>query len=106
MASRSPLRRRSPPPSLRCLRPVDLSLLRIMLRSELIPAAERLGIRSTAYSLDGGLPVEQYVLALEEGGWAVYYSERGLRQDVALFDTEDEACDELLLRLTEDPTTR
>ena len=37
-------------------------------RNDLVKAAEREGIRSSAYSLDGGLPAEQYVLALEEGG--------------------------------------
>jgi hypothetical protein len=77
-----------------------------MLRNDLLAAAEKLGIRSSAFSLDGGVPAERYVLALEDGGWAVYYSERGGRVDVAHFDTEDEACDELLLRLTRDPTTR
>ena len=75
-------------------------------RTDLIEAAEREGIRSSAYSLDGGLPAEQYVLALEEEGWSVYYSERGQRTDEVHFDTEHEACDYLLVRLVSDPTTR
>jgi hypothetical protein len=75
-------------------------------RSELVAAAQREGIRSAAFSLDGGLPPERYVLSLEEGGWSVYYSERGLRREESHFDTEDEACSYLLLRLIEDPTTR
>lgn len=77
-----------------------------MNRSELAKAIHREGILETAYSLEGGLPAERYVLALEDGGWSVYYSERGMRRDEVHFDTEHEACDELLLRLVEDPTTR
>jgi hypothetical protein len=77
-----------------------------MNRCDLQRCAEAEGIRETAYSLEGGLPPEMYVLALEGGGWSVYYSERGLRVDERHFDTEDEACSDLLLRLVEDPTTR
>ena len=69
-------------------------------------AADAEGIRSERYALGGGLPVERYVLSIETGGWSVYYSERGRRNDEARFDTEDEACDELLIRLVRDPTTR
>jgi hypothetical protein len=65
-----------------------------------------MGIDPQSYSLDGGLPAETYVLAQEAGGWVVYYSERGSRMEPTFFDAEDEACDYLLLRLTEDPTTR
>ena len=77
-----------------------------MNRRELRAAAEREGTRDNAYSLDGGLPVEQFVLSIVEGGWSVYYSERGKRNDETFFDTEDEACSELLLKLVSDPTTR
>jgi hypothetical protein len=77
-----------------------------MNRSELVEATQREGIVERAYSLEGGLPAETYVLALEEGGWCVYYSERGMRRDEVHFDTEHEACDELLMRLVNDPTTR
>ena len=75
-------------------------------RSELVEAANRERIRPSAYSLNGGLPAEQYVLALGEGGWSVYYSERGERTGQAHFETEHEACDHLLLTLVSDPTTR
>jgi hypothetical protein len=77
-----------------------------VLRSRFSAAAAELGIRESSFCLDGGMPPETYVLAIEDGGWIVYYSERGKRRNVASFDTEDEACDELLLRLTNDPTTR
>jgi len=77
-----------------------------MNRAELRAAAQREGIRESSYSLDGGLPPEQYVLAIAEGGWIVYYSERGQRSGETFFDTEDEACSYLLLKLVGDPTTR
>lgn len=77
-----------------------------MNRKELSEAAAREGIRPSTFSVEGGLPPDKYVLSLEPGGWSVYYSERGKRIGEARFDTEDEACSELLLRLTRDPTTR
>jgi len=75
-------------------------------RTDLRHAADREGIRTASYSLEGGLPPEKYVLALEEGGWSVYYSERGRRAGLNFFDTEDEACDYLFNLLIKDPTTR
>jgi hypothetical protein len=75
-------------------------------RSDLLAAADREGIRRGCYSLDGGLPAERYVLSIEQGGWSVYYSERGDRVSELRFDTEDEACSELFDRLVSDPTTR
>lgn len=77
-----------------------------MNRADLVGRARAEGIRDSAYSLDGGMPPETYVLAIEEGGWSVYYSERGSRVGERRFETEDEACSDLLLRLVEDPTTR
>jgi hypothetical protein len=35
-----------------------------------------------------------------------HYSERGQSVDQAVFDTEDEACSYLLLKLVADPTAR
>jgi hypothetical protein len=75
-------------------------------RAELQAAFVREGVRPTAYSLDGSEPERRYVLALRHGGWAVYFCERGREIDVEEFDTEDEACSELLLRVLGDPTTR
>jgi hypothetical protein len=40
---------------------------------------------------------ERYVLAIVEGGWSIYNSERSQSVDEAFFDTEDEACSYLLL---------
>jgi hypothetical protein len=63
-------------------------------------------VRSDAYSFDGGLPSERYVIAIVEGGWAVYYSERGERTGLRIFETEDDACSHLFDLLLRDPTTR
>lgn len=77
-----------------------------MNRDELRAALDREGVRPSAYSLDGREPENRYVLAIRDGGWAVYFCERGREIDVEEFETEDEACSELLLRVLEDPTTR
>jgi len=77
-----------------------------MNRAELRSAADREQIRRGAYCLEGGLPPQQYVLSIENGGWCVYYSERGLKTEPEWFETEDEACDYLFQALVRDPTTR
>jgi hypothetical protein len=75
-------------------------------RASLRAALDRERVSPDHYSLEGGHPFERYVLAIREGGWAVYYSERGLETGLAVFETEDEACSELLLRIVRDPHTR
>ncbi len=77
-----------------------------MTRDQLRAAAMREQLLSTSYSFDGGLPDETYVLAVEDGAWSVYFADGGRRIDECRFETEDEACDELFLRLIEDPATR
>ena len=64
------------------------------------------GIDPGAYSLDGGMPFETYVLERRPDCWLVYYSERGLRTAETRFESEDEACTHLLALLLRDPTTR
>lgn len=44
------------------------------------------------YSLSGGLQNESYCIEQMKGCWAVYYSERGIRANLELFDTEEDAC--------------
>jgi hypothetical protein len=73
---------------------------------ELSRTLMELGIRPRSYSLQGGTPDDRYCLERSSGGWAVYYSERGLRNDEQWFATEDEACQDLLRRVLADPTTR
>src|SRR3954447_22643072 len=60
-----------PPTQARGELPMDTATLRRLLDAE--------GIDPCAYSLDGGLPDEAYVLEHRPGCWVVYYSERGLR---------------------------
>lgn len=62
-------------------------------------------VRNDAYSLDGDRD-ESMCLEPLAGGWAVYYSERGLRSVERWFETEDEACQFLASRLLADPSNR
>ena len=65
------------------------------------------GVMESAYSLEGGLPWDQYVLSEDSAGnWSVYYSERGEKLGLRTFRTEDEACLYMLQRILADPTTR
>jgi hypothetical protein len=80
------------------LMPMDTETLRHLLDAE--------GIDPHAYSLDGGMPYEAYVLERRPEGWLVYYSERGLRTQEAGFESESEGCAHLLELLLRDPTTR
>lgn len=43
------------------------------------------------YSLDGGLPNEAYCIEKITSGWHVYYSERGKKNTIGRFDTEEAA---------------
>lgn len=51
-----------------------------------------LRIPADAYSLSGGLPSECYCLS-HNTQWEVYYSERGLKTQLKIFDSEEEACE-------------
>jgi hypothetical protein len=76
---------------------------KIELKNEL----ERAEVNPKAYSLDGGLPDERYVLSQEpDGRWAVYYSERGQKSGLRYFDNEPTACQYFLEIVIRDPTTR
>jgi hypothetical protein len=65
------------------------------------------GIYPDAYSLNGGLPNERYVLNQESNGtWEFYYSERGEKTGLRSFHSESAACEFFLRRLLEDPTVK
>lgn len=52
------------------------------------------GIPKHWYCLEGGLPNEAMCIDREDDGrWSVYYSERGRRSSLRLFDTEYDACE-------------
>jgi hypothetical protein len=76
-------------------------------RDDLRLALDREGVRPMAYDLDPSrLSDDVHCLTIVPGGWSVWYAERGKRVDEVFFETEDEACAELLLRVVSDPTTR
>jgi hypothetical protein len=53
-----------------------------------------------AYCLSGVLPNESYCIGMnQDGKWCTYYSERGLRTGLKVFDSEDAACRHLLFDL-------
>lgn len=61
----------------------------IELESEL----EKLGVPSDLYSIMiGGLPNEKLCIVREDK-WKVYYSERGSKNGLKIFETETEACE-------------
>jgi len=61
------------------------------------------GFRPDAYDLEGGLLPERLTLAQEAGQWCVYYSEHGIRSGKKYFATEDEACEDLLNQIRDEP---
>lgn len=64
-----------------------------MKKEELQRALEAEGIRPNIYCLAGPIRDEQYVLInVEDGSWEVYYSERGNKNELERFRTEEEAC--------------
>lgn len=77
-----------------------------MNRARLVEVAESEGIRPDVYSFVAPGKHHQYVLAIEPGGWTVYFVERDEHLDAEHFETEDEACQHLLSLLLRDRTTR
>lgn len=76
-----------------------------MTKAELKTKLGQAGVYAEAYSLDGGLPNESYVLCQEANGrWDVYYSERGQKSGLRSFDSESAACQFFLDQLLKDPT--
>jgi len=75
--------------------------------AELKARLDQAGINKRAYSFDGDLPDERYVLSQEPNEiWEVYYSERGNKNELRLFFSESDACQFFLDLLVKDPTTR
>jgi hypothetical protein len=59
------------------------------------------GIRADSYHLEGGLPNESFTLNKNGNQWEVYYSERGNKTDLRVFESEEEACEYLYKELTD-----
>ena len=64
-------------------------------------------IDPTAYSLSGGLPNECLVLnQAQNGTWEVYYSERGERSGLRIFESEEGAVQYFLDVILHDSAVR
>ena len=60
---------------------------------------EMMEIPQELYSvMVGGLPNEKLCIAKEDK-WQVYYSERGSKSELKLFETESEACEFFLQKM-------
>jgi hypothetical protein len=62
------------------------------------------GLRPNAVSLYGRAAAEQYVIEREGSMWAIYYYERGNKNDLRLFSDEAGACSDFLSILEKDRT--
>ena len=60
---------------------------------------QNMGVARLHWSVGGGLPDEKLCLAKEGTQWQVYYSERGAKHGIRIFDGEAEACAAFLDKL-------
>ena len=77
-----------------------------MTRDEFMAWAEVAGIDRWAYALSSTAVSDIYVLERSAGGWAVFYSERGNRNDERWYPAEAQALQDLKYRLERDGTAR
>lgn len=74
--------------------------IKSMTNAELKRKLEEARLSPNAYSLDGGLPNERYVLNQQPNGvWETYYSERGQKSNFRCFGSEAAACDSFLSQI-------
>lgn len=71
-------------------------------REALAPYLDSLGIRPDAYNLFGAQVENAVVIAQRTEGWIVYYSERGGEWSPTVFESEAEACADLLAKLIQE----
>jgi len=61
---------------------------------ELEQKLQEINVPKEVYSiLKGGLPNEQYCITKNGDDWEVYYSERGNKSGLKIFDAEEKACE-------------
>jgi hypothetical protein len=78
-----------------------------MNREQLKLQLAALRIDPTAYCLSGGLPNECLVLnQAQNGTWEVYYSERGEKSGLRIFDSEEIAVQHFLGVILHDSAVR
>ena len=74
---------------------------------ELRDKLEQLHVDPRAYAIGDCMGrFEACCLEESHGQWLVYYSERGLRTSLRVFDRESKACDYFYQWIVCDPTTR
>jgi hypothetical protein len=74
---------------------------------QLIGELKRLDVNPRSYSIGKMTQLgEDYTVLQVNDGWEVFYNERGNKNTLKVFDTEDEACRAFLQIVLEDPTTR
>jgi hypothetical protein len=66
----------------------------------------RFGVDPQFYDLEGRAQDDAFVLRHEGDGWHVYFAERGIHRDEKVHQTEADACDDLLERISRDPLMR
>jgi hypothetical protein len=66
---------------------------------ELLTRLMQENIPENCYSLEGGLPNDKFVLNNKGTYWEVYYTERGKIYELTMFQTEEEACKDIYLRI-------
>lgn len=66
---------------------------------ELVERLKEANIPNDSYSILENKKDESICLVNETGTWEVFYSERGLRTELARFTGEDEACDHFFRRI-------
>ena len=64
-----------------------------MNKRELKEVLAKENISEEFYSLEGGFPYDKYCLFFNGEIWEVYYSERGEKISLKVFDSEEVACD-------------
>ena len=68
--------------------------------NDLLNELQKLGIPGRWFLIgDKGITDNKTVLRLIDNKWTVDYSQRGGKYELKTFDTEDAACNELLLRM-------
>lgn len=70
-----------------------------MNKNDLREKLQQESVRPDAYCLNGGLPNEAYCLNEGNNQWEVYYSERGNKSGLKIFDNESDACKEIYQEL-------
>jgi hypothetical protein len=75
-------------------------------RNSLREILDRENVDPRFYTFGVWNPWDQYCIEEGPAGWSIFFAERGMRQNERLFDTEDEACRELLDWIIRDPASR